>query len=109
MPEPLLPEHYPTEPFFDASAAVGDPARLRTIADELGYLYLRHWIRIPRLEAVRAFVRSFALAQHWIEPVKNNPPVFLARRGPVSRDAAGTIPPGSSCSGASPAPPSSRR
>ncbi len=81
MPEPLLPGHYPTEPFFDASAVAGEPARLRSIADELGYLYLRHWIRVPRLEAVRAFVRSFALAHRWIEPAKGNPPVLRARRG----------------------------
>ena len=81
MPEPLLPEHYPTVPFFDASAAAGDPARIRSIADELGYLYLRNWIPVPRVEAVRAFVRSFAVARGWIEPAEGNPPVLLARKG----------------------------
>lgn len=81
LSQPFLPSQFPLEPLFDATPHVDDPAALRRLADERGYLAFRGLLPDAVVDPVRAFVRTECERRGWIEHAEGNPPVFRARPG----------------------------
>jgi len=77
----LLAADYRTTPLRDATPALADPAQLRSMAEEDGYLYLPALLPATAIAAVRAVVRAHAEALGWLEPAPDNPETWQAIPG----------------------------
>ena len=77
----LLPDHYPTRPFVDATPRRDDPAALRALATDLGYLFFERLVPEALVALVRAFVREVAVGHGWVQPDPENADVCVAVPG----------------------------
>jgi hypothetical protein len=67
MPEPLLVRDYQASPFVRATPALSDPLRLRSLAEDLGYLFFEGLMPHQLLDPVRDFVQTFAAKAGWAQ------------------------------------------
>jgi ectoine hydroxylase-related dioxygenase (phytanoyl-CoA dioxygenase family) len=83
MPEPLLVHHYPTSPFVSAASSLSNPSSLRSLAEDLGYLFFEGFVPQQLLGPVRAFVRTFAVKAGWALEEEGENGSLLAKPGAI--------------------------
>jgi hypothetical protein len=67
MTGPLLVRNYHASPLVRATPALHDPRSLRSLAEELGYLFFEGFMPQQLLDPVRDFVRTFAAKAGWAQ------------------------------------------
>jgi len=78
---PLVPSEHDVRPYRDASPHLGDPAALRALADESGYLYFPALLPTARVAQARDEIRLHGEACGWFQSGRGGPHGVFARPG----------------------------